>query len=97
MSLILYPVLGLLLLPVLCEKLDTILFSLPSSATTAGFFMLLGGLMPVPVALLFSNGTLPVASPDRVDATDSAVEVSEPAFMLASISRSPNTELGVCR
>lgn len=59
--------------------------------------MLLGGLIPVPVTLLFSDGILPVTSQVRVDAVNSALDISEPALMLASISRSPSTEVGVCR
>jgi len=53
--------------------------------------------MPVPVTLLLSNGILPVASLARAEAAGSMLDVNEPALMLASTSRSPNAEVGVCR
>lgn len=56
--------------------------------------------MPVPVALLFSNGILPVKSEFKVEVAGSTLETSEPAFMLASISLSPPVDrvsVGVCR
>lgn len=53
--------------------------------------------MPVPVTLLFSNGILPVVSPVRVEVANSVLEISEPALTLASTSRSPSMEVGVCK